>query len=492
MSPRISLWQDDHYSTDAKFFDKHVNEQFTLGGTTAHIYLYLGSENQNIQNDATQPVYPNLSANNIQDLLFLENRDRKYRKDIFRLRCHYNVSELELDLSSFGLMISAGTLFITFHLNNMVDTIGRKLMAGDVLELPHLKEFYSLDETLPVALKRFYVIQDASKSAQGYSPSWNAHLWRVKCTPMVDSQEYSDILNQIVIGVNGNPVLINGNTTTYGNITSSINTYQEMNAAIIKQAEYEVPESGYNTDALWEPQFIGGKPKNGPSPIGSSPEQKFTGYLVGDGKAINGYPVFPSTEFPPTPTIGQYILRQDYFPARLYRWDGKAWKFVNDDVRTPLTLGKGQTQRDTFINNANTFVNGSHIAEPHLQSLDTLFRPDKKIPTHDGDIYMENIIPYYPNPVFDLALGSTQIITLNGNATPSFINPIAKDYNFVIIQDINGGHSFDWPSNFKGAGIISISNGSTNANTSSSQSFVYEPILNKFIATTTMISNVPI
>lgn len=377
MSPRISLWQDGKYSTDAKFFDKHVYEQFTMGGTDCHIFLYLGSENPNTQNDSTQPSYPNLSAQNIQDLLFLENRDRKYRQDIYKLRCHFNIAETDLSLSNFGLFIDNGTLYITFHLNNMVDTIGRKLMSGDVLELPCFKDYYSLDETIPVALKRFYVIQDASKSAVGYSPSWQSHLWRVKCTPMVDSQEYSDILNQIVIGVNGNPVLINGNTTTYGTITSSINTYQSMNAAIVQQAEYEVPESGYNTDSLWEPLFIGGNPKNGPALVGSSPEQKFTGYLVGNGEAIDGYPVTTAIEFPDNPTVGQYILRQDYLPHRLYRWNGKIWQFVNDSVRTPLTLGKGNTLRDTFINNSNTFINNSNVSIPVLQNLDTLFRMDK-------------------------------------------------------------------------------------------------------------------
>lgn len=375
--PRISGWKNEKYGTDSKWFDKQINEQFSIGGVDSYIHLYMGAENQNINNDSTQPSYPNLSAQNIQDLLFLENRDRKYRQDIYKLRCHFNIAETDLSLSSFGLFIDSGTLYITFHLNNMVDTIGRKLMSGDVLELPCFKDYYSLDETIPVALKRFYVIQDASKSAVGYGYDWWPHLWRVKCTPMVDSQEYSDILNQIVVGVNGNPVLINGNTTTYGNITSSINTYQSMNAAIVKQAEYEVSESGYDTTPLWEPLFIGGHPKNGPALVGSSPEQKFTGYLVGNGEAINGHSVTTAIEFPDTPTLGQYILRNDYMPARLYQWSGKKWQFVNNDVRTPLTPGKGNKQSDTFINNSNTFVNNSNVSIPVLQSLDTLFRMDK-------------------------------------------------------------------------------------------------------------------
>ena len=373
---RISLWKNEKYGLDAKFFDRTISEQFTVGGVDAYIHKYLGTNNPNVTNDATQPNYPNLSANNIQDLLFLENRDRKYAQDIYRLRCHYNTQDLDLDLSQFGLMIASGTLYITFHMVDMVNAIGRKLMSGDVLELPNLKDFYSLDETIPVALKRFYVVQEGTRPQAGYSPTWWSHLWRVKCTPMVDSQEYADILNQTVIGVNGQPIMVNGNTTTYGNITSSGNMYQSINDAIIAQATEEVPESGYNTNALWAPLFVDGNPKKGTLPVGSSPQQKFTGYLVNDGTAVDGYPVTTATEFPSSPSVGQYVLRQDYFPARLYRWSGTTWQYVTTEQRTQLTPGTGQTQRDTFVNNPGTFVDSSGNTEPILQTLSTLFRPD--------------------------------------------------------------------------------------------------------------------
>lgn len=374
--PRISLWQNEKYGGDAKWFDRRISEQFTVGGVDAYIHKYIGAENPNVTNDATQPNYPNTSAQNIQDLLFLENRDRKYDPDIYRLRCHYNTQDLDLDLSQFGLMISSGTLYILFHTVDMVNCIGRKLMAGDVIELPNLKEFYSLDETIPVALKRYYVVQEGTRPAAGFSPTWWSHLWRLKCTPMVDSQEYSDILNQVVIGTNGLPVTVNGNTITYGNITSSATQYAVVDSAILTQAAVEVPKSGYNTEALWSPLFINGDPAQGPAAPGSSPQQKWTGYLVGDGTALDGYPVYPATEFPNSPAIGDYVLRQDYFPARLYRWNGTAWQFVNNDERSSLTPGAGLTQRDRFINNPATFIDSQGNVEPVLQNISTLLRPD--------------------------------------------------------------------------------------------------------------------
>jgi hypothetical protein len=376
--PRLSLWKSERFSTDAQFMDKLIREQFVMGGTDIYIHKYLGSENNNIMDDATQPNYPNLSAQNIQDLLFLENRDRKYSKDIVRVRCHFNVNDLDLDLSQFGLMLSsAGTLMITVHLRDCVDTLGRKLMSGDVLEIPCMKEFYSMDETVPIALKRYYVVQTGSHPANGTSPTWWNHLWRIKCTPMVDSQEYSQIMNEIVYDVMGNEYVANGNAVTYGMISSSKETMQGINDAIISQAETMVPKSGYNVEPFWAPLFVNGDPNQGTLPPGSSPQQKWSGYNVGDGSAVDGYPVLSATEFPSNPTAGDYCLRTDYFPRpRLYRYSGKYWQFVENDVRTPLTNGTGQTQRDQFINNANVFVDSSNVSEKVIQNLSTLFRPD--------------------------------------------------------------------------------------------------------------------
>jgi hypothetical protein len=103
-----------------------------------------------------------LSPVNIQDLLFLENRDRTYDPNIYRLRGHYNVQNLDFDLSQFGLFLNNDIIFITVHYNDMIDIVGRKLMVGDVLELPHLLDYNPLKETIPVALKRFMQITDAN------------------------------------------------------------------------------------------------------------------------------------------------------------------------------------------------------------------------------------------------------------------------------------------------------------------------------------------
>jgi len=119
--------------------------------------------------DWEQPVYQNQSAQNIQDLLFLENRDRKYDENVYVMRGIYTVTDNDFNLEQFGLFLNADTVYMTFHLNDMIATLGRKIMSGDVIELPHKKDYYPLDATIPAVLKRFYVVQDCTFSSEGFS-----------------------------------------------------------------------------------------------------------------------------------------------------------------------------------------------------------------------------------------------------------------------------------------------------------------------------------
>jgi hypothetical protein len=104
--------------------------------------------------------------------------------------------------------------------------------------------------------------------------------------------------------------------------------------------------------------------------------EKFGGYLVGTGAAPNGQPVTTGTEFPDTPAEGDFFLRLDFFPNRLFRFDGTHWIRVQDDVRTALTHGLGDTQMDLFINDNTTFTNNQGQTETTLQNLSTLLKPD--------------------------------------------------------------------------------------------------------------------
>jgi hypothetical protein len=285
--PRLSLYRPNKQN-DYRFFDRTISEQLTVGGTDLYIHKYAGITNQGQSVDPTQPQYLEPDPTQIQDLLFLENRDRKYDTSIYRLRGHYNVQNLDFDLSQFGLFLNNDIIFITVHYNDMIDIIGRKLMVGDALELPHLLDYNPLDETIPVALKRFMQITDANYASEGFSQTWFPHLWRIKCEPLVNSEEFADILNaptqqdNYLGDFDPTKTYPPGYTVTYGGViyksktdvpigtTPPNSTYWEVvekgsiadilstynkniaiNDAALRDAQRLLPKSGYDTSKLY-------------------------------------------------------------------------------------------------------------------------------------------------------------------------------------------------------------------------------------------------
>ena len=325
-----------------------MSEMFTIGGTDVNIHKYLGPDTEG-GGSATEPEYLNQSAKNIQDLLFLENRDRKYDPDVYTMRTIYRINDNDFDLTQFGLFLTGDTMFMVFHLNDMIETFGRKIMVGDVMELPHLKDYYPLDEDLPSALKRYYVVQDATKASEGFAPTWYPHLWRVKVAPLVDSQEYKDILDVISVDTDGDGV----NDSSLSDLLSTYDKLIEINDAVITRAEVEVPESGYDASFIYTaPVDNHGYPGD---PLTSTPTRTVQGYLTGDGIPPNQNTVSAGISFPSEPDDGDFFLRLDYLPNRLFRFNGSRWVKVEDDVRADLSPGSNETQRSSFINNTENY-----------------------------------------------------------------------------------------------------------------------------------------
>ena len=377
--PRLSLYRPTKGS-DYQFFDKTISEMFTVGGVDINLHKYLGPQNTgNIS--ATEAGGTSITS--IQDMLFLENRDRKYDTSVYTMRTQFRVNDSDFDLTQFGLFLTGDTIFATFHLNDMIDTLGRKIMVGDVLEMPFLKDFYPLDDTIGVALKRFYVVQDATRAAEGFSPLWYPHLWRVKLAPLVDSQEYKDIINNI--DMNGDGV-IDAEDQALGQLLSTYNKLISINDAVVQRAEADVPASGYDTSTIYtEAVDANGNPVDPNTPDASTAAHivdgqivdasstvddasyqtitspaKVEGYLTGDGLPPNGASVAAGLSFPVEPHVGDFYLRLDYVPNRLFRYDGRRWVKVEDAVRTNLTPGiNNTTQRSGFINNTGKFMSNA-------------------------------------------------------------------------------------------------------------------------------------
>ena len=156
-------------TSDYQFLDRTIKEMYTVGGLDIYIHKYLGPivDTTGTGNaDATLPVYDTTNPLFIEDLLLLENRDRAYDPNVYIMRGVYNTQDIDFDLTQFGLFLNNDTIFITFHYNNMIDMYGRKLMNGDVIEVPNLKDYYPLDSAIARAIPKYYVIQDASYASE--------------------------------------------------------------------------------------------------------------------------------------------------------------------------------------------------------------------------------------------------------------------------------------------------------------------------------------
>ena len=381
--PRISLYRPEK-TKDYEFIDKQVLEMFTVGGTDINVHKYLGPENPtDAEATADKPQYNAVKETNIQDMLFMENRDRKYDPDIYNLRAIYNVQDIDFDLSQFGLFLSNDTLFMTVHINSSVKTIGRKLMPGDVIELPHLKDEYALND-YATALKRFYVIEDINRAAEGFSMTWYPHLYRLKLKQIYDGQEFKEILDLPADA--DNP----GNDT----LRDLLSTYEremQINNAVIDQAEADAAKSGYDISHYYtlatnddgsvalKTADSGEIEASGATSVDQqtdNPDRSgYQGYLLGTSDSPNGAPYGMGISFPTNNQVGDYFLRTDFMPKRLFKYDGQRWVKVQDDVRVTLTnTDSRNTQKTSFINNTRASkIGGEEIKE--RQSLSKALRP---------------------------------------------------------------------------------------------------------------------
>ena len=419
--PRLSLYRPER-GNDYKFIDKQVYEMFQIGGTDVYVHKYIGPVDPSDPNKA-------MGETTIQDVLFLENRDRKYDSTIYNMRGVYNVQDIDFNLSQFGLFLQNDTIFMTVHINNTVETLGRKIISGDVLELPHLKDDHGLNNLL-YSLKRFYVVEDINRAAEGFSITWYPHLYRLKLKPIMDTSEFKDILDRPleedkyagdyvnettyypgqIIKYNGTAYEVIAETTgneppnsTYFRqlnesellrfLMSTYSFEKNINNSILAEAEANAPLSGYDTRNFYTLQTndrgeidlitvdnsnVALDDANTADSKSASPSKEgYQGYLLGDGIPTNGAPYGFGIRFPENAAEGDFFLRTDYLPNRLFRFDGRRWIKYEDSVRMTLSMTDDrQTQKTSFINNTEYFNIDSVYTDTFRIKDPMVFRPD--------------------------------------------------------------------------------------------------------------------
>lgn len=390
--PKLSMFKPEK-GNNYKFIDRQISRMFQVGATDMYVHKYLGPQIATA-GSPDQPIYSSVATTNIQDMLLLENRDRKYDPEIYRIRGYYNVQNIDFNLSQFGMFIDNDTLYMTVHINDFINYVGRKPISGDVLELPHLKDDFALND-FDFSLPRYYVIEDVGRASEGFSATWYPHLYRLRTTKMTDSQQFAEILDLPAA---------DGSTVTIRDLISTRARELEINDAVIGQAEYDAPFSGYETRQFYTLAVdpVSGAPiietasdtimdasnssflasENNGRPVRAG----YTGYLVGDGFPVNGYYFGSGIQFPGNAVIDDFFLRTDFLPNRLFRFDGDRWNKVEDAVRMTMTNSDTRrTLKTSFINNT-VFTYHDKISSDVVNAT----VGDIVINTH-----INNIIPLY-------------------------------------------------------------------------------------------------
>lgn len=364
--PRLSLYRPEK-GQDYAFIDRQISEMFQIGGTELFLHKYIGTGDGENFKDVTQ----------IQDLVFMENRDRRYDDDIYKVRGIYNVQNIDFNLSQFGLFIDNDTLFLTVHITDWIKMIGRKPLTGDVFEFPHLRDDYALND-YDISLPRYYVIEDVGRASEGFSQTWWPHLYRLKLKKISDSQQFADLLKKEAILPDGS-----SSGQTIGDILSTREFELSINDGVIAEAEADAPKSGYetrqfytlavdqtngmpilktadidDTNPLINTLLDASSTSLNASELTSRPQRSgYTGYLLGDGVPPNGVAFGHGLSFPANAIADDFFLRTDFFPNRLFRFDGNVWVKVEDVKRMTMTNNDTRnTLKTGFIN--NTTVTG--------------------------------------------------------------------------------------------------------------------------------------
>lgn len=130
--------------------------------------------------------------NNIQDLFFNENRDRDYAKVPLMLKVQYNPTDSVSDLAKFGINILDQYTF-TASFNMMVQTLGRPVVVGDILEvIPEMQYDHNMRP-----IRKFLEVTDTGWASEGFGAHWKPTLYRFQAQQALPSQETRDIFGTL-------------------------------------------------------------------------------------------------------------------------------------------------------------------------------------------------------------------------------------------------------------------------------------------------------
>ena len=272
------------------------------------------------------------SINNIQDKVFLENRDRDYNEFAIRMKCAYTPMDVIANQMKFGWM-GEEQYIIEVSFAQTIAKLGRPFVIGDIIQLPSETQY---TPALKPVLKYLEII-DVAWSTNGYTPTWVPTMQRLIAKQAYASQETQDVFGKLTKNVDNSGLWDNddGSNTKYQD-------YSDVSQTIKADANTAVPQDGAdyaNVPVLSDELLKYGEQHN----MNLSKLSRRRHPHGVDAMPPNGLPYTEGDAFPESPKNGDYH-RLSYthvgknIPVRLYRYSSqkKQWIFLESDHRFRL------------------------------------------------------------------------------------------------------------------------------------------------------------
>ena len=283
--------------------------------------------------------YEATASDNIQDKILLENRDRDYDTDSVLLKGHYDLFDVQSELTRYGIELPSQSIYASISFSASVFALGRPLIIGDIIQLPSETQYSA--EMKPI--EKWLEVTDVTWSTEGYTPGWKPTLLRVVLQPAFVSQETQSIFGDL----KENEIPEELGLVDKGDGQHPVfQDYSDVSQTAEAESLDAVPEKGGESSSTirrWEQDEIATAATEGLDnlqKIGQNP----VGFETEDAMPPNNAPFSEGDTYPTTPTHGDYhrltytSINSDV-PARLYRYSTAKgrWVFLEKDRRALLS-----------------------------------------------------------------------------------------------------------------------------------------------------------
>ncbi len=282
------------------------------------------------------------TVTNIQDMFWLENRDRDYQEIPVSMKGAYTPTDTQSMSGKWGFMFDADNYYIEVSFKDTISKLGRPFVIGDIIQLPSETQY----TPAMVPVLKYLEVTDVGWSTNGYTPTWQPTMQKLTAKQALASQETQDIFGKMTRDIDDSGLF---------DIDDGVNNkrYQDY-SAITQNIEAEsnnmVPVKGEDfADVLkFSPAVIEWGDKHGKNMRAHDRVRNVYGI---DAMPPNGEPYTQGDEFPSAPNDGDFHrLTYTYIgtdiPARLHRWSGKKnrWIYLERDHRAEIRDAKPRLQ----------------------------------------------------------------------------------------------------------------------------------------------------